>query len=112
MRPHLRRMKRIYHGRSNALLASPEAKGLEIYPPGRAVVLRLADGVADKRIAQEAYADGLAPGPLSRWYCSESTQRSGLLLGVATTIERQLPNACDRLQDLIRKFSWSRRSFE
>lgn len=102
---HLRRMKRIYAGRSNALLAALEAKGLEVYPSGLAVVVRLADGVDDRAIAREAYAYGLAPAPLSRWYCTESTQRSGLLLGVATTIERQLPNACDRLHHLIRKFS-------
>ena len=102
---HLRRMKRIYASRSNAVLATMEAKGLEVYPSGLAVVLRLADCVDDKRIVREAYAYGLAPGPLSRWYCSEDTQRSGLLLGVATAIERQLPNACDRLQQLIRKLS-------
>ena len=102
---HLRRMKRIYASRSNALLATLEDRGFEVYPSGLAVVLKLADGVDDKRIAREAYAYGLAPGPLSRWYCSESTQRSGLLLGVATTIEGQLPNACDRLHELIRKFS-------
>jgi GntR family transcriptional regulator/MocR family aminotransferase len=102
---HLRRMKRIYAGRSDALLATLEAMGFEVYPSGLAVVLRLADGVDDRRIAREAYAYGLAPGPLSQWYCSDATQRSGLLLGVATTIERQLPNACDRLHHLIQKFS-------
>lgn len=102
---HLRRMKRIYAGRTNALLATLEAKGFEVYPAGLAVVLRLADGADDKTIAREAYAYGLAPAPLSRWYCAESTQRSGLLLGVATAIESQLPNTCDRLHHLIQKFS-------
>jgi GntR family transcriptional regulator/MocR family aminotransferase len=72
-------------------------------------VLRLADGVDDKTIAREAYAYGLAPAPLSRWYCTDSTRRSGLLLGVATTIEWQLPNNCDRLHYLIHKFSQSSR---
>jgi len=105
MSRHLRRMKRIYPGRSNALLASLEGKGLEVYPSADAVVLRLADGVDDRRIAQEAYAYGLAPGSLSRWYRSESTQRSGLLLGVATTIERQLPNVCDRLHRPVTAFT-------
>jgi GntR family transcriptional regulator/MocR family aminotransferase len=102
---HLRRMKRLYAGRSDALLATLQAKGFEVYPAGLAVVLRLAEGADDKTIAREAYAYGLAPAPLSRWYCAESTQRSGLLLGVATTIERQLPNNCDRLHYLIQKFS-------
>lgn len=69
------------------------------------MVVRLSDGADDKTIAREAYAYGLAPAPLSIWYCSPATQRSGLLLGVATSIERQLPNACDRLQSLMAKFS-------
>jgi GntR family transcriptional regulator/MocR family aminotransferase len=102
---HLRRMKRIYAGRSNALLAALKTKGLDVHPSGLAVVIRLADGVDDKRIVREAYAYGLAPGPLSQWYCSDSTRRSGLLLGVATAIERQLPHSCDRLYDLIQQFS-------
>lgn len=102
---HLRRMKRIYAARSNVLLAALEATGFEAYPAGLAVVVRLPDGADDKAIAREAYTYGLAPAPLSGWYCSASTQRSGLLLGVATAIERQVPNACDRLQHLVRKFS-------
>lgn len=102
---HLRRMKRIYAARSNMLLAALDAKGFQAYPAGLAVVVRLPDGADDKTIAREAYAYGLAPAPLSGWYCSASTQRSGLLLGVATAIEHQVPTACDRLQYLIRKFS-------
>lgn len=102
---HLRRMKRVYAGRSDALLAALESREIQAYAAGLAVVVRLPDGADDQRIAQQAYAYGLAPAPLSGWYCSASTQRSGLLLGVATAIERQIPNACDRLQHLIRKFS-------
>ena len=102
---HLRRMKRIYAGRSNALLAALRSKRFQAYPAGLAVVMRLPDGADDKTIAREAYAYGLAPAPLSGWYCSASTQRSGLLLGVATAIEQQVPTACDRLHHLIRKFS-------
>lgn len=102
---HLRRMKRVYAARSDALLAALGARGFQAYPAGLAIVVRLPDGADDKRIAREAYACGLAPAPLSGWYCSDSTQRSGLLLGVATAIEQQVPAACDRLQQLIRKFS-------
>lgn len=101
---HLRRMKRVYTSRSNALLAALQARGIDAIPAGLAIVLRLADGVDDQAIAREAYAYGLAPAPLSRCCYSAATQRSGLLLGVATAIERQLPNACDRLQQLIAKF--------
>lgn len=100
---HLRRMKRIYAARSDALLAAMTARGYQAYPAGLAVVVRLPDGADDRRIARESYAYGIAPAPLSPGYCSTATQRSGLLLGVAPTIERQLPNACDRLQQVIRK---------
>ncbi|MCY1339778.1 hypothetical protein D9M68_281940 [compost metagenome] len=100
---HLRRMKRVYAARSLALLAALDSRGFEAYPAGLAVVMRLPDDADDKRIAREAYDYGLAPAPLSGWYCSAATQRSGLLLGVATSIEQQIPAACKRLQDLIRK---------
>lgn len=102
---HLRRMKRVYAGRSQTLLASLEARGFHAYPAGLAIVVRLPDGADDSRIAHEAYAYGLAPAPLSGCYCSASTQQSGLLLGVATAIERQVPAACDRLHQLIRTFA-------
>jgi GntR family transcriptional regulator/MocR family aminotransferase len=102
---HLRRMKRIYAARSQALLAGLESREFEAYPAGLAMVVRLPDDADDKTIAREAYAYGLAPAALSGWYCSTSTQRSGLLLGVATAIEQQIPAACDRLHHLIRKFT-------
>lgn len=102
---HLRRMKRVYASRGETLLDALAARQFHAYPAGLAVVVQLPDGADDRRIAREAYAYGLAPAPLSGFYCSASTQRSGLLLGVATAIERQVPNACDRLQQLIRKFA-------
>lgn len=102
---HLRRMKRIYASRSDALLAVLHARGYAADPAGLAVVLRFPDGADDQAIAREAYAYGLAPAPLSGWYCTAATRRSGLLLGVATAIERQIPDACDRLDRLIKTFS-------
>ncbi|MEX3930183.1 PLP-dependent aminotransferase family protein, partial [Paraburkholderia sp. BR10936] len=67
---HLRRMKRIYAGRGQALMTALESRGFDAYPAGLAVVVRLADGADDKRIARESYAYGIAPAPLSIWYCS------------------------------------------
>jgi GntR family transcriptional regulator/MocR family aminotransferase len=72
---------------------------------GLSVLLWLPEGARDGAIAREALAFGLAPSPLSAWFCPAGTQRSGLLLGVATTTEDQLPAACDRLHHLIRTFS-------
>lgn len=102
---HLRRMKRIYAARSQTLLAALEARQVHAYPAGLAVVVQLADGADDRRIAREAYAYGMAPAPLSAFYCAPESHRAGLLLGVATAIEHQVPNACDRLRQLIEKFA-------
>lgn len=102
---HLRRMKRVYSSRSDALLSVLQRAGFDVYQAGLAVVINLADGADDVTIAREAYAYGLAPSPLSGWYCSATSRRSGLLLGVATAIEQQVPNACARLQQVINKFS-------
>lgn len=100
---HLRRMKRVYAARSDALLANLSSHGLQGYAAGLAVVVRLSDGCDDQAIAREAYAYGLAPAPLSISYGAAGTQRSGLLLGVASAVETQQANACRRLSELIRK---------
>lgn len=102
---HLRRMKRIYASRSNALLGNLASRGLQAYPAGLAVVLRLPDGADDKAVAREAYAYGIAPAPLSVWYGSAATKRSGLLLGVATAIEAQQTTACARLHQVIKRYA-------
>ena len=102
---HLRRMKRVYASRSTALLSALQDAGFDAHQAGLAVVLRLANDADDATIAREAYAYGLAPSPLSGWCCTTATRRSGLLLGVATAIEQQIPNACKRLQHVIDKFA-------
>lgn len=102
---HLRRMKRLYAGRSNALHTMLQAMGYPARPAGLAVLLWLPEGAHDSVIAREALAFGLAPSPLSAWFNPAGIQRPGLLLGVATTTEDQLSTACDRLHQLIRTFS-------
>ncbi|MCJ0766158.1 PLP-dependent aminotransferase family protein [Variovorax sp. CYS-02] len=101
---HLRRMKRVYAARSNALLANLDAQGLHGYPAGLAVVVQFPGGCDDKAIAREAYAYGLAPAPLSIWYGATGTQRSGLLLGVASAVETQQEVACQRLAQIICRY--------
>ena len=105
---HLRRMKRIYASRSNALRVLLESKGYAALPAGLAILLKLPDGAHDKVIAREARAYGLAPAPLSSWFASSTAKdvpQAGLLLGVAPSQEEQLPAACKCLDRLIRKFS-------
>jgi GntR family transcriptional regulator/MocR family aminotransferase len=72
---------------------------------GLAVLLRLPDGTSDLTIAREILAFGMFPAPLSPWYASAETSRSGLLLGVATSPTKELARSCDRLVDIIRRFS-------
>lgn len=102
---HLRRMKRVYAARSCALLALVQSMGYCARPAGLGVLLWLPQGARDNVIAREALAFGLAPSALSPWFSPVGVQRPGLLLGVATAPEARLPDACDRLHQLIQAFS-------
>ena len=66
---------------------------------------RTPDGTPDLTIAREILAFGMFPTPLSAWYASAETSRSGLLLGVPTSPTKELARSCDRLVDIIRRFS-------
>ena len=98
---HLRRMKRIYSARSQALQAVWEGKGYRVHIGGLAAVVHLPEGVPDVSVARHALANGLAPSPLSSWFSPGTAAESGLLLGVATVTERQLPAACRQLHQMI-----------
>lgn len=102
---HLRRMKRVYAGRSNALHTKLQSMGYPARLAGLAVLFWLPEGARDSAIARESLAFGLAPSPLSAWFCPAGAQRPGLLLGVATTTEAQLSAASDRLHQLISTFA-------
>jgi GntR family transcriptional regulator/MocR family aminotransferase len=102
---HLRRMKRLYAARREALL---RCLG-EIVPnpikvqatAGLAVVLLLPKSVSDVDIASRARQFGLAPRPMSAWYMQPPRQQ-GLLLCVTNLNERRLPADCRRLLELAR----------
>ncbi|WP_090869632.1 MocR-like pyridoxine biosynthesis transcription factor PdxR [Paraburkholderia diazotrophica] len=102
---HLRRMKRLYIGQRDALLKCLEERAFETTTAGLAVLVRLPDGVSDISIARALLAFGLGPPPLSPWYASPASARSGLLLGVATSPERNLARSCDRLREVIRRYT-------
>jgi GntR family transcriptional regulator / MocR family aminotransferase len=103
---HLRRTKRVYAAQRDALLERlrPRAKGIDIATAGLTALLRLPDGVPDLAIAREALPFGLAPNPLSVWYASPESARSGLLLSVATSPQRHVAKSCDRLLEIIDRF--------
>lgn len=102
---HLRRMKRVYSARGEALQTALERKGYRVQIGGLAALVRLPDQLPDVAVAREARAWGLAPEPLSTWFQPGGVRQSGLLLGIATVDEAKLPSACERLHELIRKFS-------
>lgn len=100
---HLRRTKRAYTAKRQALLECLRATvGTEqAIAAGLAVLLKLPRGPSDIAIAREASAFAMAPAPLSTWYVSPEDARDGLLLGVATTPTRNLAQSCDRLFEII-----------
>lgn len=98
---NLRRSKRAYMARRDALVPELKRFGLEGVAAGLAILLRLPEGSDDVAIAREAMAFGLAPAPLSLWFDEQGLARPGLLLGVTTTPDHRLENAVSCLQRLI-----------
>ncbi|MES2186255.1 MAG: PLP-dependent aminotransferase family protein [Pseudomonadota bacterium] len=79
---HLRRMKRLYLQRRDALVACLRAAGADHRTSGLSVLVRLPEAVSDVELARAARQHGLAPVPLSPWYCGPGVAHTGLLLGV------------------------------
>ena len=69
---HLRRTKRAYTTRREALLEQlhRHVSADQISTPGLAVLLRLPCGTSDIAVAREVSAFGMSPAPLSAWYAS------------------------------------------
>ncbi|WP_225769225.1 PLP-dependent aminotransferase family protein [Inquilinus sp. Marseille-Q2685] len=102
---HLRRTKRLYAAQRDALLDCLRPRAGEVTVAGLAALLPLPAGAPDLTIAREMLAFGLAPIPLSLWYASPASARSGLLLGIATAPQRHLARSCDRLWSVIERFA-------
>lgn len=102
---HLRRMKRVCAVRRDALKACVDQLGLPAHVAGLSILVQLPQGADDTQIAREATAFGLAPAHLSAWYSDPEQRKSGLLLGVTAVSGDRLASACDRLQQLIERYS-------
>jgi GntR family transcriptional regulator/MocR family aminotransferase len=104
---HLRRTKRAYTAKRKALIECLQASvGADrVAAPGLAVLLKLPETISDIAVAREALMFGMSPSPLSAWYVSPDSAQAGLLLGVATAPTRNLARSCDRLFDVVRRFS-------
>ncbi|MDH0865837.1 PLP-dependent aminotransferase family protein [Mitsuaria sp. GD03876] len=98
---HLRRTKRLYLAQRDALLARLRDLGLQTLPAALAVLVRTPEGASDVAIARELFAFGIAPAPLSVWYARAGSERSGLMLSVATAPTAHLARACDRLAEVL-----------
>lgn len=107
---HLRRTKRAYAARREALLDCLRSYvGADhLAAPGLAVLLKLPKGTSDVAVSREALTFGMSPSPLSAWYVSPGSAESGLLLGVATAPTKNLSRSCDRLLEIIRRFGADR----
>lgn len=103
---HLRRTKRLYTAQRDALLhyLLSRATDIEIENAGLAALLRLPDGTDDISLVRETLAFGMAPAPLSVWYASAASARSGLLLGISTAPQQHIARSCDRLLEIIERF--------
>ncbi len=104
---HLRRTKRAYAAKRQAVLDCFQASvGADrVAAPGLAVLLKLSKRASDVAVAREALTFGMFPAPLSPWYATPDGAASGLLLGVATAPTRSLARSCDRLLEMIHRFS-------
>nr|WP_047165797.1 PLP-dependent aminotransferase family protein [Sphingomonas sp. Y57] len=100
---HLRRTKRAYTARREALLEQIRTHTDTdlVAAPGLAVLVKLPAAISDIAVAREVSAFGMSPAPLSTWYASQDAAESGLLLGVATAPTRNLPRSCERLFEMI-----------
>jgi GntR family transcriptional regulator / MocR family aminotransferase len=99
---HLRRMKRLYAARREALIGCL-GKSARVAPAGLAVLLEVPEGAQDIDIARDAHLAGISPEPLSPLYADARAKRSGLLLGVSNLTDRNLATACEKLLDAIGK---------
>ena len=78
-----------------------ERQGYRVHIGGLAAVLQLPEGVSDVDVVQSAMGSGLALVPLTPWYSDGTDAKSGLLLGIATVSQAQIPVACEQLHQLI-----------
>lgn len=101
---HLRRMKRLYTYRRQAIVAAVGNVGAIEAMAGLAVIVKLPNGAHDTKITKEAAKYGLKPSPLSPWFERAMAGQQGLLLGVTNVSEKTLAHSWSRLAELIRRY--------
>jgi GntR family transcriptional regulator / MocR family aminotransferase len=98
---HLRRMKRLYIHRRDAVKNALDGHIPVEAMAGLALLLRLPGDIDDREVARSAAAAGLAPVALSPWYSRPDHRHQGLLLGITNITEDKLGYHCALLEQLI-----------
>lgn len=106
---HLRRMRRIYLSRRNALVDSLREHGGKLLKPyntdaGLHLCVFLPPHINDCEMVRKCLQYGISATALSRCYASKIS-RSGLILGFGGADERQINSAAKTLSRMIRKYS-------
>lgn len=100
---HLRRMKRAYAERRDALDAALTRLGIEHDAGALAIRIHLPDGVDDAAVARAALAEDLSPLPMSPWFATGVAPRGGLLLGVTNVPVEHAADYAERLWRIVRR---------
>ena len=102
---HLRRMKRLYIARRDALRTClGKDAGVEEAMSGLALSLRLQPGTDDVAMARRAPQHGILPAALSPWYIDAARRSPGLLLSVTNLRDDCIKPACASLIRLLSEF--------
>lgn len=101
---HLRRMKRLYAERLALMEEALHPYFPQLSRAALGVIIPLADGVQDTRIAREALRYGMAPTPLSVWYQDRTQGRSGLVLSVTNMPREGFAASARQLDALVNDF--------
>ena len=113
---HLRRMKRLYTVRRDALVAQlrdemQDCGKIEL-AMGLGVLLRLPEALSDVDLAARALPYGLAPVPFSLFHAVPGTGQAGLLLGISNVSHRTVAASCTCLERLTRQLCTSRHQYD
>jgi GntR family transcriptional regulator/MocR family aminotransferase len=102
---HLRRMRRLYRRRRDALLAALGQRLPELEPAGIAAGLHLVaylpDDLCETAVVEGAANRGLAIYGLGRYRIAHEGCRPGLIFGYATLAERTITEGIDALAEVI-----------
>jgi GntR family transcriptional regulator/MocR family aminotransferase len=102
---HLRKMRKIYHERQQALIQSCQQHlkdKLTVLPTdaGLHTIATLAKGYNEQAISERSAEIGLPLTPISR-FCLEPAQQSGLVIGFSTVPPRAIDLAVQRLVEIF-----------